>query len=146
MSIWHGTPDISSSDALSQGTIHDALGIKVTEIGDDYVMGTMPVDERTVQPYGILHGGASVVLAESLGSIASHYVVDTDKYVTVGLDVNANHLRPVRSGLVTGKATPIHLGRKNHVWDIEIRSDRDKLVCKARLTIAVIKKEELGGR
>lgn len=146
MSIWHGNPDLAQSKQLAVGTIHDALGIEVTEIGDDYIKGTMPVDERTVQPYGILHGGASVVLAESLGSIASHYVVDTNKYVTVGLDINANHLRPVRSGLVTGKASPIHLGRKNHVWDIEIRSDRDKLVCKARLTIAVIKKEELGGR
>ena len=146
MSIWHGTPDLASSKKLEQGTIHDALGITVTEIGDNYVIGTMPVDQRTVQPYGILHGGASVVLAGSLGSIASHYVVDSEKYVTVGLDINANHLRPVRSGFVTGKASPIHLGRKNHVWDVEIRSDRDKLICKARLTIAVIKKEELGGR
>ena len=146
MSIWFGNPDIKSSNELAQGTIHDALGIVVTEIGDNYVKATMPVDERTIQPYGVLHGGASVVLAESLGSIASHYVVDSEKYIAVGLDINANHLRPVRSGLVTGKATPIHLGRKNHVWDIEIRSDRDKLVCKSRLTIAVIKKDELGGK
>ncbi len=146
MSIWHITPNLNDAKALEKSTIHDALGITVSEIGDDYIMATMPVDERTVQPYGILHGGASVVLAESLGSIASHYVVDATKYATVGLEVNANHLRPVRSGIVTGKATPIHLGRKNHVWDIEIRSDRDKLTCKARLTIAVIKKEELGGR
>ncbi|MDE0771286.1 MAG: hotdog fold thioesterase [Salibacteraceae bacterium] len=146
MSIWFGNPDIADTAKLAQGTIHDALGIVVTEIGDNYVMATMPVDERTVQPYGILHGGASIVLAESLGSIASHYVVDSEKYIAVGLDINANHLRPVRSGLVTGKATPIHLGRKNHVWDIEIRSDRDKLVCKSRLTIAVIKKDELGGK
>jgi 1,4-dihydroxy-2-naphthoyl-CoA hydrolase len=146
MSIWFGNPDIESSNELAQGTIHDALGIVITEIGDNYVKATMPVDERTIQPYGVLHGGASVVLAESLGSIASHYVVDSEKYIAVGLDINANHLRPVRSGLVTGKATPIHLGRKNHVWDIEIRSDRDKLVCKSRLTIAVIKKDELGGK
>jgi 1,4-dihydroxy-2-naphthoyl-CoA hydrolase len=146
MSIWFGNPDIESSNELAQGTIHDALGIVVTEIGDNFVAATMPVDKRTVQPYGILHGGASVVLAESLGSIASHYVIDSEKYIAVGLDINANHLRPVRSGLVTGKATPIHLGRKNHVWDIEIRSDRDKLVCKSRLTIAVIKKDELGGK
>jgi len=146
MSIWFGNPTIESSNELAQGTIHDALGIVVTEIGDNFVMATLPVDQRTVQPFGILHGGASVVLAESLGSIASHYVVDAEKYIAVGLDINANHLRPVRSGLVTGKATPIHLGRKNHVWDIEIRSDRDKLVCKSRLTMAVIKKEELGGR
>ena len=146
MSIWHGNPNLEASRELEKGTIHDALGITVTEVGDDYVKATMPVDQRTVQPYGILHGGASVVLAESLGSIASHYVGDAEKYATVGLDITANHLRPVRSGMVTGKATPIHLGRKNHVWDIEIHSDRDKLICKARLTIAVIKKEELGGR
>lgn len=144
--IWHGTPDKSKSEELAKNTIHDALGIEITEVGPNYIVGKMPVDKRTVQPYGILHGGASVVLAESLGSIGSHYVVDTDKYVTVGLDINANHLRPVRSGFVFGKATPIHLGRKNHVWNIDITSERNKLVCKARLTIAVVKKEELGGR
>lgn len=146
MKIWFGNPDLSQSAQLSKGTIHDALGIEVTEVGDDYIIGRMPVDERTVQPYGILHGGASVVLAESLGSIASHYVVDTSKYATVGLDINANHLRPVRSGYVYGKATPIHLGRKIHVWDIEIKSESGKLVCKSRLTISVLKKEELVGR
>jgi 1,4-dihydroxy-2-naphthoyl-CoA hydrolase len=146
MSIWHDSPDITLSQELGKNTIHDSLGIEITEVGEDYIAGKMPVDKRTVQPYGILHGGASVVLAESLGSIASHYVVDTNKYVTVGLDINANHLRPVRSGFVYGKATPIHLGRKNHVWNIDITNDRDKLICKARLTIAVIKKEELGGR
>ena len=146
MKIWFGNPDLSQSAQLSKGTIHDALGIEVTEVGDDYIIGRMPVDERTVQPYGILHGGASVVLAESLGSMASHYLVDTSKYATVGLDINANHLRPVRSGYVYGKATPIHLGRKIHVWDIEIKSESGKLVCKSRLTISVLKKEELVGR
>ena len=146
MKIWHGTPDKEQSEVLAKNTIHDALGIEIIEVGDDYIIGKMPVDHRTVQPYGILHGGASVVLAESLGSIGSHYVVDSSLYVTVGLDVNANHLRPVRSGYVYGKATPIHLGRKNHVWNIDITDEREKLICKARLTIAVIKKTELGGR
>jgi uncharacterized protein (TIGR00369 family) len=146
MSIWHDTPNRETSQELAKNTIHDALGIEIVEVGDDFIRGKMPVDQRTVQPYGILHGGASVVLAESLGSIGSHYVVDSSIYATVGLDINANHLRPVRSGYVYGKASPIHLGRKNHVWDIEITNERDKLVCKARLTIAVIKKDELGGR
>ena len=146
MSIWHGTPNREKSQELAKNTIHDALGIEVTEIGDNYICGKMPVDSRTVQPYGILHGGASVVLAESLGSIGSHYVVDNSIYAAVGLDINANHLRPVRSGFVYGKATPIHLGRKNHVWDIEISNERNKLVCKSRLTMAIVKLTELGGR
>ncbi|MGB0404148.1 MAG: PaaI family thioesterase [Salibacteraceae bacterium] len=146
MSIWHGTPDRNKSQELAKDTIHDALGIEIIEVGDNFIRGKMPVDKRTVQPYGILHGGASVVLAESLGSIGSHYVVDNSIYASVGLDINANHLRPVRSGHVYGKATPIHLGRKNHVWDIEITNDRDKLVCKARLTMAIVKLTELGGR
>lgn len=144
--IWFSNPDVAQSEEMAKGTIHEALGIEITEVGNDFITGRMPVDNRTQQPYGILHGGASVVLAESLGSIASHYVVDSSKYATVGLDVNANHLRPVRSGFVFGTARPIHLGRKVHVWDIEIRSERDKLVCKSRLTIAVVKKDELGGR
>lgn len=146
MSIWHGTPNREKSQELAKDTIHDALGIEITEIGDNYICGKMPVDSRTVQPYGILHGGASVVLAESLGSIGSHYVVDNSIYAAVGLDINANHLRPVRSGFVYGKATPIHLGRKNHVWDIEITNERNKLVCKSRLTMAIVRHTELGGR
>ena len=146
MSIWHGNPNKEASQEMAKNTIHDALGIEIIEVGDNFIIGKMPVDKRTVQPYGILHGGASVVLAESLGSIGSHFVIDSEKYVSVGLDINANHLRPVRSGFVYGKATPIHLGRKNHVWDIEITTDREKLVCKARLTVAVIKKEDLVGR
>ena len=146
MSIWHAAPNREQSQELAKNTIHDALGIEIIEVGEDFIRGKMPVDKRTVQPYGILHGGASVVLAESLGSIGSHFAIDSSKYVSVGLDINANHLRPVRSGYVYGKATPIHLGRKNHVWNIDITNERDKLICKARLTIAVIKKEELGGR
>ncbi|MCB0480089.1 MAG: hotdog fold thioesterase [Flavobacteriales bacterium] len=143
MKIWHGQPDIALIEKLSRGTIHDVLGIEIIEIGDDYLMGKMPVDHRTVQPYGLLHGGASVVLAESLGSIAATCVVDTSKYAIVGLDVSANHLRPIKTGFVYGKATPVHLGRKVHVWDIDIKSDADKLICKSRLTIAVIRIDEL---
>lgn len=146
MSIWYNTPTVAMGQEMGQQTIHDALGIEITAVGEDFIEGKMPVDERTKQPFGILHGGASVVLAESLGSMASHFVIDPEKYIAVGLDINANHLRPVRSGWVTGKATPIHLGRKVHVWDIEIRADRNRLVCKSRLTVSVIKKEDLGGK
>ena len=118
------------------------LGIKFTEIGEDFIKGTMPVDERTHQPAGILHGGASVVLAETLGSIASYMCIDPEKFVAVGLEVNANHLRPVRSGLVTGVCTVIHRGAKTHVWDIKLYNDKGKLNCVSRLTVAVINKPQ----
>ena len=116
------------------------LGIEFTEIGDDYICATIPVDERTHQPAGILHGGASVVLAETLGSIASYMLIDPEKYVAVGLEVNANHLRPVKSGLVKGVCTPIHIGAKTHIWDIKLYNDRGKMSCISRLTVAVINK------
>jgi len=116
------------------------LGIEFTKIGDDFIEGTMPVDERTRQPAGILHGGASVVLAETLGSIASYMLIDPEKYVAVGLEVNANHLRPVKSGLVKGMCTPIHIGAKTHIWDIKLFNDRGKMSCISRLTVAVINK------
>lgn len=116
------------------------LGIEFTRIGDDFIEGTMPVDERTHQPAGILHGGASVVLAETLGSIASYMLIDPEKYVAVGLEVNANHLRPVKSGLVKGICTPIHIGAKTHIWDIKLFNDRGKMSCISRLTVAVINK------
>lgn len=116
------------------------LNIKFTEIGEDYIMGTMPVDERTHQPAGILHGGASVVLAETLGSIASYMCIDPEKYLAVGLEVNANHLRPVKSGLVKGICTSLHRGAKTHVWEIKIYDERGKMNCVSRLTVAVINK------
>ncbi|MDQ7949732.1 MAG: hotdog fold thioesterase [Pedobacter sp.] len=116
------------------------LGIKFVEIGDDYLVATMPVDERTHQPAGILHGGASVVLAETLGSIASYLCTDPEKYVAVGLEVNANHLRPVRSGEVRGVCRPIHIGAKTHVWEIKMYTDKDKMNCISRLTVAILPK------
>ncbi|MCL4693172.1 MAG: hotdog fold thioesterase, partial [Candidatus Hydrogenedentes bacterium] len=103
-----------------------------------YLEATMPVDTRTVQPMGLLHGGASVVLAETLGSVASVLCIDTDTHYCVGLEVNANHIRAVRDGVVTGRVTPIHVGRSTHVWDIRIRDDRDRPVCVCRLTMAVL--------
>ena len=118
-----------------------ALGIRFTEITADSLSATMPVDERTRQPFGILHGGASVVLAESLGSIASNLVIGRGDYVGVGLEVNANHIRPVKDGYVTGVCKPIHLGGKTHVWEIRIYDKRGKLNCISRLTVAIVPKK-----
>lgn len=116
------------------------LGLQFTEIGPDFLKGSMPVDERTRQPYGLLHGGASCVLAETLGSIASALVIDTEKFICVGLEINANHVRGVREGMVIGTATPLHIGATTHVWDIKIHDERGKLVCVSRLTVAILKK------
>jgi len=125
---------------MSKNTILEAIGIEITEITDNSIKGKMPVDSRTRQPAGILHGGASVVLAESLGSIASNLIIDNAKFICVGLEVNANHIRPVRKGYVYGIASPIHIGRKTHIWNIEIKNEEQKLVCTSRLTMAVIDK------
>ena len=114
------------------------LGIEFTEIGPDFLRGRMPVDDRTHQPYGILHGGASVALAETLGSYAAMLVVDQSKYHCLGQEINANHIRGVSSGFVIGTARPVHIGRRSHVWEIRITDERDKLVCISRLTMAVV--------
>lgn len=118
--------------------IATCLGIAFTGWTDNSLTARMPVDDRTRQPFGILHGGASVVLAETLGSVASLLVIDAEKYRAVGLEVNANHLRSVKSGYVTGVCTPLHIGGKTHVWDIKISNDAGKVVCVSRLTVAVI--------
>ena len=123
-----------------KGHIGDLIGIEFTEITNDSISARMPVNEKTHQPYGILHGGASVVLAESLGSVASNMIIDSNKYIGVGLEVNANHLRPVKSGFVTGICKPIHIGGKTHVWDIRLYDDRGKMNCVSRLTVAIIPK------
>lgn len=116
------------------------LDIQFTKIEADTLTATMPVNERTHQPAGILHGGASVVLAETLGSIASYMCVDPEKYQAVGLEINANHLRPVKSGLVTGICKPLHIGAKTHVWEIKIYNDKGKMNCISRLTVAILNK------
>lgn len=123
---------------LSKNTILEVLDIRITGVGEDYIEATMPVDKRTHQPYGILHGGASVVLAESLGSIAAVLTIDTEKFQCMGIEINANHVKAVKSGLVTGRATPIHVGRTTQVWNIEIRNETGDLVCISRLTMAVV--------
>lgn len=117
----------------------DHLDLSITEIGEDYIIGKMPVDERTKQPFGLLHGGASCVLAETLGSIASTLMINLEQERAVGLEINANHLRSVSSGYVYGKVTPIHLGRSTQVWDIRIQDEQQKLVCVSRLTMAIIR-------
>lgn len=116
----------------------ETLDIRFTGIGDDWLRGTMPVDPRTRQPFGLLHGGASVVLAETLGSTAAMLTLDPTTHLAVGLDINANHIRGVREGRVTGTAKAVHLGRTTQVWEIRIEDDRDKLVCLSRLTMSVI--------
>ncbi|PVD53074.1 esterase [Terrimonas sp.] len=126
----------------SKGTMAEYLDILFSEIGDNYIKATMPVDHRTRQPYGLLHGGASVVLAETLGSVASSLVIDMERSLCVGLEINANHIRAVRKGLVTGTATPIHLGASTHVWEIKIHDEHGKLACISRLTVAILKRKD----
>ena len=138
MSIWRSDPSLEQLNAMSAGTIHEPLGIRFTEVGDDFMRATMPVDHRTHQPAGLLHGGASVVLAESLGSVASYTVVDATRARCVGIEVNANHIRSVKSGTVTGTVRPIHLGKSTHVWEIRIEDESARLVCICRLTTAIL--------
>jgi 1,4-dihydroxy-2-naphthoyl-CoA hydrolase len=145
MPIWKQPVDLETANAWSRRTLMQALGIRITEIGDDFLRGTMPVDDRTRQPYGILHGGASVALAETLGSTAAMLCCG-DGRAAVGLDINANHLRAVREGLVTGTARAVHVGRSTQVGEIRIEDDAGKLVCIARLTMAVVPGEDFSLR
>ena len=127
---------------LGKGTMGEYIGIEFTELGENYIKATMPVDHRTIQPYGLLHGGASCVLAETVGSIASALVIDQTQFICVGLEINANHIRSARKGMVTAKATPLHLGKTTHVWDIRITDEKEQLVCISRLTVAVLEKRK----
>lgn len=139
MSIWFNK-DISL-DKISQygkNTMSEFVGLKWVEIGDDFLKLSMPVNATTKQPYGFLHGGASCVLAETIGSIGSALVIDMEKYYCVGLEINANHLRSVSEGVVTATAKPLHLGKSTHVWDIKIYDDKERLFCVSRLTVAII--------
>jgi 1,4-dihydroxy-2-naphthoyl-CoA hydrolase len=139
MSIWRS---LMSLEQLNnhQDTLNSTLGITFIEVGADFVRATMPVDARTVQPYGLLHGGASVALAETLGSMGATMCVDVNEYQVVGQEINANHVRAARGGLVTGTARPLHLGGRSHVWGIDIVNEANKLVCVSRITVAVIKR------
>jgi 1,4-dihydroxy-2-naphthoyl-CoA hydrolase len=138
MSIWFRPYTLEELDGLSKDSMVEHLDIRFTEIGPDYMRATMPVDKRTWQPYGLLHGGASVALAETLGSTGANCVVDNTRYYCVGQEINANHLRAVRSGRVTATARPVHIGARSQVWEVRIEDDRGKLACISRITLAVV--------
>jgi len=142
MSIWH-KKDLILKDLehLGKDNLGDHLGIQFSELGPDYIKATMPVDQRTRQPMGLLHGGASLVLAETLGSIGAAMVIDPVNASCVGQEINANHIRGVREGLVTGIARPIHMGARSHVWEIKIYDEAEKLVCISRITVAILPKK-----
>lgn len=139
MGIWKRPATLEQMAQWSRATLVEALGIRYTELRDDALVGTMPVGACTVQPFGLLHGGASVALAETLGSMAGQMMVDAD-HMVVGLEINANHLRGVRAGLVTGVARPLHVGRSTQVWEICISDEAGALSCVSRLTLAVVRR------
>ena len=138
MPIWSQAIDLDRINGWNRNTLVEHLGMRVTEVGDDFVRGTMPVDARTHQPFGLLHGGASVALAESLGSLAANLTLDNAREMAVGLDINANHVRAVTTGHVTGTARVLHRGRTTQVWEIRTEDDGGHLVCISRLTMAVV--------
>ncbi|MFI8336839.1 hotdog fold thioesterase [Pseudomonas taetrolens] len=138
MSLWSTPPDLAQLNALRPNTICDVLDITFDAFDEQSITASMVVDHRTHQPFGLLHGGASVVLAETLGSMASYLCIDQQKFYCVGLEVNANHLRGVRSGRVSAVARPVHIGRTTHVWDIRLTDAEGKLNCISRLTMAVV--------
>lgn len=143
MRIWYNKQlTIEDFRSFGKDTMGEYIGIEWTELGNDFLKARMPVDNRTKQPYGLLHGGASCTLAETIGSVASAMVVDHSKFVCVGLEINANHVRSARQGFVTGVASALHLGANTHVWDIKIYDELEKLVCISRLTVAVIPRKE----
>jgi len=144
MTIWRNPLTLEQLNSGRAETLDGHLGITFTQIGDDFVRATMPVNGRTRQPYGLLHGGASVALAESLGSTGATMCIDVREFQCVGQEINANHLRPARDGLVTGTARPVHLGGRTQVWTIDIANEAGKLVCTSRLTVAVIRRGSLG--
>jgi 1,4-dihydroxy-2-naphthoyl-CoA hydrolase len=141
--IWYNKNNtIADLQSLGKNSMGEYLGMEFVEIGENYLTGRMPVDHRTKQPYGFLHGGASVALAETLGSVASALMINPESFYCVGMEVNANHLRSVSNGWVIGTATPLHLGATSHVWDIKIKDENDKLICVSRLTVAILKKRK----
>jgi len=141
MPIFKPEITLDALNKLSANTMVDHLGIIYTMLGEDYLEAKMPVDHRTHQPLGLLHGGASVTLAETLGSVAAMCCLDTSLQYPVGLEINANHVKSVREGMVTGKAKPVHIGKKTHVWEIRITTEKNELVCISRITLAIIDKK-----
>jgi 1,4-dihydroxy-2-naphthoyl-CoA hydrolase len=141
MSIWFNKNlSIQDIHTITPNTMGQHLGMEWVAIGDNFMQMRMPVDERTKQPYGLLHGGASCALAETIGSVASYFVIDNEKFICVGLEINANHIRSATKGFVTATCMPLHIGASTHVWDIKINDEREKLICVSRLTVAILKK------
>lgn len=142
MAIWKKeTVTLEELNAIRHNTLAELLDMHFTEVGDNYLKLQMPVDKRTHQPYGLLHGGASAALAETVGSVASWLCIDTEKQICVGMEINCNHVRGKRDGMVTATATALHIGANSHVWDIRITDETDRLICISRLTVAVLKKK-----
>ncbi|HTS44183.1 MAG TPA: hotdog fold thioesterase [Puia sp.] len=141
MPIWFDKSlSVDHLQSFAKDTMNDFIGIKFTEVGENFLRAKMPVDPRTRQAYGILHGGASVTLAETVGSVASAMVIDSSQYYCVGVEINANHIKSIREGFVTATAIPLHLGTSTHVWDIKITDERERLICVSRLTVYIIKR------
>jgi 1,4-dihydroxy-2-naphthoyl-CoA hydrolase len=140
--IWHQQPNLSEINLLNKNTLGQSLGIEFTEVGNNYIVATMPVDDRTKQPFGLLHGGANVALAETLGSVASLLVVNREVFIGVGVEINANHIKAVFSGKVKGICTPLNISGKNHVWDIKIYNEANELTCISRFTCTIIPKNK----
>ena len=138
--IWWGAerPPLAPMTGLGDGSMPGHLGIEFVDCGDDWISARMPVDHRTQQPFKRLHGGASVALAETIGSVAASYCIDRDRFVAVGMEINANHIRAASSGWVTGTARAVHIGRTTQVWQIELRDDAGRLTCVSRLTMAIL--------
>ncbi len=143
MSIWHNKQvTIAALEPLNDKTMAGFLQMQWVEIGDDYLKMKMPVNEMTRQPYGLLHGGASCALAETIGSVGSHLLVDPEKFLCVGLEINANHIRSARSGFVMATARPLHIGKTTHVWDILIHDEAELLICVSRLTVSILRRKD----
>lgn len=141
-SIWHNEPILSDINSLNKNTLGETLGIEFIEVGPDFLVATMPVDERTKQPFGLLHGGANVALAETLGSVASLLAVNSEVFIGVGVEINANHIKAVLSGKVKGVCSPLNVSGKNHVWDIKIYNEANELTCVSRFTCTIIPKSK----
>jgi len=145
MAIWFDkNVSVESLKPLGKGTMTEHLGFEWVEIGQDFLKAKLPVDQRTLQPHGLLHGGASCVLAETIGSVASYLVIDPSEFYPVGIEINANHIRSAREGFVYGTCSPLHIGSTTHVWDIRITNEEEKLICISRLTVAIMKKKVSG--
>ena len=141
--IWYTTPSLDEINQLNKNTLGETIAIEFIEIGHDYLVATMPVDNRTKQPFGILHGGANVVLAETLGSVASLFVVNRELFIGVGIEINANHIKAVSSGKVKAICKPLNIAGKNHIWDIKIYNEANELTCVSRFTCTIVAKNRI---